>query len=113
MSEEDRITLGAHLKREREYRGFSQEEVAKYLGISRSAVSLTEKGSRKLDIFELRKLCKLYECNIEDLTGAKRPEEPESVGMVARAAAALSPEDRSEVLRFAQFLQSRKDSKPE
>jgi len=31
--------------------------------------------------------------------------------MVARAAAALSPEDRSEVLRFAQFLQSRKSGK--
>src|SRR5438874_13821549 len=109
MSEDaDRAALGVRLKDAREYRGYSQEDVAKYLGMARSAISLIETGARRLDILELRKLAKLYECSIEELTGEKpsQEQEPDSIKMVARAAAALSPEDRSEVLRFAQFLQT-------
>jgi transcriptional regulator with XRE-family HTH domain len=111
----DRAMLGAHLKDAREYRGFSQEDVAKCLGVPRSAISLIESGVRRLDILEVKKLAKLYECGIEELT-AEQPlqeEEPNSIKMVARATAALSPEDRSEVLRFAQFLQTRKTGKKE
>lgn len=116
MSEDtDRATLGARLKDAREYRGFSQEDVAKFLGVSRSAISLIESGARRLDILELKKLATLYETTIEELT-SERPgqaAEPDSIKMVARAAAALSPEDRSEVLRFAQFLQARRPGKHE
>jgi transcriptional regulator with XRE-family HTH domain len=94
----------------REYRGFSQDEVAKYLGLSRSAISLIESGGRRLDILEAQKLAKLFECTSEELTGAESSGGSErSVNMVARATASLSPEDRSEVLRFAQFLRSRKE----
>lgn len=108
--DKDRTALGMRLKETREYRGFSQEEVAKYLGVPRSAISLIESGARRLDVLEIRKLAQLYECTIEELTGEKPAEEaePNSIKMVARAAADLSPEDRSEVLRFAQFLKSRK-----
>jgi len=108
----DRAKLGASLREAREYQGFSQEDVAKYLGIPRSAISLIETGDRRVDVLELRKLATLYRCTIEELTGQSPVRsEPDSVKMVARAAAALSPEDRSEVLRFAQFLQSRKSGK--
>jgi transcriptional regulator with XRE-family HTH domain len=111
----DRAALGARLKDEREYRGFSQEDVARYLGVSRSAISLIESGARRLDVLELKKLATLYECSIEDLTGGQvgQPPEPNSIKMVARAAAALSPADRSEVLRFAQFLQARRSGSQE
>jgi transcriptional regulator with XRE-family HTH domain len=111
--DKDRTALGVRLKEAREYRGFSQEEVAKYLGVPRSAISLIETGDRRLDVLEIRKLTQLYECSIEELTGEIPLEEsePSSIKMVARAAADLSPEDRSEVLRFAQFLKSRKAAK--
>jgi transcriptional regulator with XRE-family HTH domain len=113
MSEDiDRAGLGARLKDAREYRGFSQEDVAKALGISRSAVSLIESAARRLDILELRKLAALYQGRMEELTGEQAQDtDPDSIRLVARAAAALSPEDRSEVLRFAQFLQARKSSR--
>jgi len=106
----DRATIGARLREAREYRGFSQEDVAKYLGLSRSAISLIEAGTRRVDVIELRKLAKLYESSVDELTGAEAPKstEPNSIKLVARATADLSPEDRSEVLRFAQFLRSRK-----
>src|SRR5687767_10101471 len=118
MSEDaDRVALGERLKDAREYRGFSQEDVARYLGVPRSAISLIESGTRRLDILELQKLARLYECRLEDLTAHQNSssieQDPDSIKMVARATAALSPEDRSEVLRFAQFLQTRRGDKPQ
>ena len=113
MSEtNDRALICAKLRQAREYGGFSQEDVAKYLGVSRSAVSLIETGDRRLDILELKKLAQLYQCKIEELSGESTVQpESEAVRLVAKATAALSEDDKSEVLRFAQFLSSRNASK--
>lgn len=110
MSEKRAIqaTLSVRLKEAREYRGFSQEEVARHLDLPRSAISLIESGSRRVSASELSRLARLYQTTMESLTGHDREEsEPESVRLVARAAADLSATDRDEVLRFAQFLRSR------
>ncbi len=111
----ERLSLGARLKDARTYRGFSQEEVAKYLGVSRSSVSLMETGQRGVDTLELQKLARLYECSIDELVADDQSPAAAAPGiaMVARAAAQLSPEDQEEVVRFAKFLQSRKRGKTE
>lgn len=115
MSEEaERIALGAKLKEFREYSGFSQEDVAKYLGIPRPAVSLIEAGTRRVEALELTKLAKLFQCSVDELTGNSTVgKEPESIKMIARAAASLSQQDRDEILQFAKFLQARKQRKKE
>ena len=106
-------TLGSRLKEAREYRGYSQEEVAQHLGLPRSAISLMESGSRRVGALELRRLANLYQTTMENLTGQEQESpELESVRLVARAAADLSATDREEVLRFAQFLQSRNSDEP-
>ena len=64
-----RETLSARLKEAREYRGFSQEEVSRYLGIPRTAVSLMENGSRRVEALELRRLANLYQTTMDSLTG--------------------------------------------
>ena len=103
-----RATLSARLKEAREYRGFSQEEVARHLNVPRTAVSLMENGSRRVEALELRRLAKLYQTSMENLTGLDQEvTEPESIRLVARAATDLSETDRDEVLRFAKFLQTR------
>lgn len=110
MSDEGtrQTVLGERIREEREYRGLSQEEVARYLGVPRSAVSLIESGTRRVSAEELSRLAKLYQTTMESLTGqSSEASEPESVRLLARATAELSPTDRDEVLRFAQFLQSR------
>ncbi|WP_061236505.1 helix-turn-helix transcriptional regulator [Leptospira santarosai] len=105
--------LGIRLKDAREYCGYSQDEVAKYLGVPRSAISLMESNSRKVSAIELSKLATLYQTSIEELTGSKvESSQSDSIKMVARATAQLSEKDREEVLRFAQFLKS-KGSNPE
>ena len=111
MSEERTIQtiLSERLKEAREYRGFSQEDVARHLGVPRSAISLIESGSRRVSAEELSQLAKLFQTTMESLTGhGQEASEPESVRLVARATAELSARDRGEVLRFAEFLRSRK-----
>ncbi len=101
-------TLAARLREAREYGGFSQEEVARYLGVSRTAISLIENGQRRVSAVELQLLAQLYQTSMESLTGHDREDaEPEAVRLVARATAALSDTDRDEVLQFVRFLQAR------
>ena len=40
--------------------GFSQEYVAKCLGVNRSAITQIELGNRKITADEIRKFCQLY-----------------------------------------------------
>ena len=109
----DRRAMGERLRQAREYVGFSQEEVTKYLGISRSALSNIETGQRKVDALELKKLASLYKRPATHFTG-EDPEDQavgEEVAHLARKAAELSSEDRAELGRFADFLRAKKQTK--
>ena len=106
-----RITLGERLKEEREYRGFSRDEVARYLGVTPSALSLIESGSRDVSTEELGRLARLFQIRMESLAGDHHDaSETESFPLVARAAAELSPPDRDEILRFARYLRTMKSN---
>jgi transcriptional regulator with XRE-family HTH domain len=110
--EDDRKTLGERLREAREYLGFSQDQVATFLGVSRSALSLMESGQRKVDALELKKLAGLYKRSLGYFTG---DEEDASIGAdvkhLARKVSDLSSEDREELVRFADFLRARKQKK--
>ena len=55
--------IGKRLKELREYHGFTQTQVADYLGIDQSNYSKMEHGKRRLRKFSmLKKLCTLYQC---------------------------------------------------
>jgi transcriptional regulator with XRE-family HTH domain len=114
-SDIDRQALGERLKDAREYVGLKQDDVAKKLGIPRSALSNIEAGSRKVDAIELAQMAKLYQRPVAWFTGDD-PHSPADkmlaeVAHVARAAAALSHQDREELARFADFLKSRARAK--
>jgi transcriptional regulator with XRE-family HTH domain len=111
--DDDRKALGERLREAREYLGFSQDQVATFLGVSRSALSLMETGQRKVDALELKKLAGLYKRPVGFFTG----EEIEDVSFgtdvkhLARQVAELSADDREELGRFADFLRARKQKK--
>lgn len=105
----ERQMLGTRLKEAREYLELSQDEVARVLGIPRSAISMIEAGQRKVDALELKQLADLYQRAISHFTDATGTESamPDAVQHLARAAATLSDRDRAELLRFAEFLRAK------
>lgn len=110
--DEDRKTLGERLREAREYLGFSQDQVATFLGVPRSALSLMESGQRKVDALELKKLAGLYKRSVGYFTGE---EEDAAIGAdvkhLARKVSDLSSEDKEELARFADYLRARKQKK--
>ena len=99
----EQIELAQRLRDAREYIGLLQEDVAAALEIPRASVSAIESGKRRVSSLELRRLGRLYRRPVAWLLG----EEGAEVDMNAplyRATAALSDQDKEQVLRFAEFL---------
>lgn len=112
IKEDDRKILGARLREAREYLGYSQDQVATYLDVSRSALSNMESGRRKVEALELMKLAGLYKRTVGHFTGesAVASDPDPAIAFLARKASELSVDDRHELERFADFLKARKQT---
>lgn len=64
--------LASYIRRLREERGISQEQLAKEIGVSRPTYVLIEKGERELTISEAQKLARIFGIRIEDFMDAKK-----------------------------------------
>lgn len=102
-SEQD--ALAERLRTCREYAGFSQQQVADYLGVHRPTVSEIEAGRRKVDALELASLCRLYQKPMAYFLGQSIPPLDEATTALL---AGLDGVDRAEVIQFAEFLAWRK-----
>jgi transcriptional regulator with XRE-family HTH domain len=104
--DEAQIAMGARLRQAREFLGLSQESVAEALGVPRASISTMESGRRKVSSLELRDLARLYRRPLEWFYGggAQPAPEDETVSALFRATKGLTPEDKEQVLRFAEFL---------
>lgn len=103
----DSTLLSERLKKVREYLNFSQQWVSERTGIPRTAISEIERGARRVDSIELKKLAKLYRHQVsyfldEDLDAI--PAEHALAGLPRRLTN-LSQEDLNQVMKFAQFLE--------
>jgi transcriptional regulator with XRE-family HTH domain len=107
--EEERRRLGERLREARKYLGLKQEEVATYLKIPRTALTDIENGQRRVDTIELTRLAKLYRQPVGYFTGEDEATAsvPVDVAHLARQVADLSPQDRDELGRFAEYLRAR------
>jgi transcriptional regulator with XRE-family HTH domain len=110
-SEDGWIILGGRLKEVREYLNLSQQYVADHTGIPRSAISDVERGVRKVDSLELRKLARLYRYPVGYfLDEAQEPAAGDhTLQALTRALTDLTEEDKEELLRFADFLRFQGD----
>ena len=108
--EAERRRLGEKLRQAREYVGFSQDEVASFLKVPRTAVTNMENGQRKVEALELKRLADLYHQSVSHFTSDDEEAGsalPADVAHLARQAASLSPKDREELGRFVDFLKMR------
>lgn len=105
----ERRRLGERLRDARKYVGLNQEEAATILKLPRTAVTDIESGQRKVEALELKRLAELYRQPVSYFTGEDAAAAPltADVAHLARQAASLSPKDREELGRFAEFLRAR------
>ena len=110
--EDDAAKLARKLREAREYVNLSQQFVAAQTGIPRSAISDIERGTRRVESLELKRLAELYRMPIDFFLGTEPdPEaagavEDKTVAALTRAAEGLEKGSKDEVLRFALFLQN-------
>lgn len=106
--------LAVRLREAREYLNLSQQFVADQTGIPRSAISDIERGERRVDSLELKRLAALYRLPPSHFLGEDDPEladsDPTSAAL-ARASKEMAEPERQQLLRFAQFLRNFDDGK--
>ena len=103
-----RQILAGKLREAREYLGLSQDEVAKKVGMPRTALTNIEQGTRKVEAIELQNLATLYKRSLSYFSGEEEVSAlPPDVAHLARAVSKLSSKDREELGRFAEYLKSR------
>lgn len=105
--------LGLKLREVREYLTLSQQYVSDRTGIPRSAISDIERGERKLDSLELKKLAGLYRKPVgyfldEDEASSAGDH---AIAALMRNLTSLTQENRKAVQAFAEFLAQDKASK--
>ncbi len=104
--ETDGARLARKLREVREYLNFSQQLVSERTGLPRSAISDIERGARRVESLELKRLANLYgyptSYFLEE--DAAPPELDPPLLALAREAGELTPEDRDELRRFIDYL---------
>ena len=100
-------SFGLRLRRLRKARGETQPELARLLGLSRSAVSMYESGEREPKYELLTAIAAHYEVDLDYLLGRDLPaaesEDPD-IRMIARAGRKMTPEQRESLLRYARYM---------
>lgn len=72
------MTLGQQIKAHRTRLGLSQDALAERLDVSRQAVTKWESGKAFPSTERLLLLAQVFECRVDDLTGAPEPEPPQA-----------------------------------
>ena len=85
----------------------SQDYVAKFLGVNRTAVVEIESGKRKVSAEELGKFSELFQIPVDELLNGRSAEMP--VQMFARRFGALDEADQQEILNLIEFKRMMKE----
>lgn len=85
----------------------SQDYVAKFLGVNRTAIVEIESGKRKVSADELGKFSELFQIPADELLNARSTEMP--VQMFARRFGALDEADQQEILNLIEFKRMMKE----
>ena len=99
--------LGIRLKKLREKTRFTQEEIARLLGVQRLVITNIENGSRKITADELYFFSKIYGLSMEELyTGEDREKR---IAKFSRTFDELSNKSQKEVLEFIEFKKNKEE----
>ena len=99
--------LNDRIKKARTDLHLSQDYVARFLGISRTAVVEMESNRRKVSADELGKLSDLYQIPADELLNGRSIEMP--IQMFARRFESLDEADQQEILNLIEFKRMMKE----
>lgn len=85
----------------------SQDYVAKFLGVNRTAIVEIESGKRKVSADELGEFSELFQIPADELLNGRSTEMP--VQMFARRFGALDEADQQEILNLIEFKRMMKE----
>ena len=97
----------ARIKEARTELHLSQDYVAKFLGVNRTAIVEIESGKRKVSADELGKFSELFQIPADELLNGRSTEMP--VQMFARRFGALDEADQQEILNLIEFKRMMKE----
>ncbi|WP_030790004.1 helix-turn-helix domain-containing protein [Streptomyces sp. NRRL S-920] len=109
------VRLGERLKKTRDYLNMSQQFVSDSTGIPRSAISDIERGERRVDSLELKKLARRYRQPVAYFLAEEKDADASeySLAGLPRALAQLTDGDARTVLEFAEYLTLRRAAERE
>lgn len=102
--------LARRLREQRSFLNLTQQFVAQQTGIPRTAISDIERGARRVDSLELKRLAEIYRMPIDYFVGGDAADLDSASDLtlqaLARTANKMGPDEKEQVLRFATFLQN-------
>jgi len=101
------MAIYERIKKARTDLHLSQDYVARFLGIARTAIVDIEAGKRKVSADELGKLSTLFQIPADELINGRNTEMP--VQMFARQFGALDKSDQQEILNLIEFKRMMKE----
>lgn len=99
--------LGRRLKSLREKTRFTQEEIARMLGVRRLVITNIENGTRKITAEELYFFSKIYGLSMEELYTGEDKEK--IIAKFSRKFDELSSRSKKEVLEFIEFKRNQEE----
>ena len=102
---DERLLIARNFKRMRDVSGYTQENVAAFLGVGRSAYANYESGDREMPLHLMEKLADLYGCELLDLY---TEDESALSNMLVTAfrVDSLSPEDMAQLAAFKRIVKN-------
>lgn len=101
----DKQVIAKNIKLMRQANSLTQESVADFIGISRSAYSNYESGTRELPLAAMEKLADLYGCDIYTLY-EENSDVVENMLATAFRVDNLSPEDMAQIAAFKRVVKN-------
>ena len=98
--------LNERIKQLRRERKLSQEELAKYIGVTRTAIVEIEAANRKVSAEELRKFSELFRVSADELLFGKKLSYDL---LLLQSFSTLDESDQKEILGLIEFKRMRKE----
>lgn len=104
MSVDEGRRLADRLRETRAYLNLSQQYVSDETSIPRSAISDIERGERRVESLELKRLANVYGVSVSYFLEDETAGEEKLAGALTRMFGEMDEREREELMRFANYL---------